>query len=285
MPSQTRGAGRSDVSSTAHGTPARGTVLTRTIPGGSSGFRSRPAMIYLPPVLRADPRRQLPVIELLHGTPGATTNWLDLGHAAATLDAFAAAHGGLAPIVVMPDINGTLHGDTECVRSPGGGDVERYLTTDVRGYVLSHFPASRDPRRWSVAGLSEGGTCAIMLALRHTGSYSAFGDLSGLAGPTVKDRGVPSLTIKLLFSGSRQAYEQHEPLSLMRLHAYPSLGGWFECGAQDKATHAAQGLLSAAARRAGITVHATTIPGRHSWKVWGPAFRQMLPWLWARTSG
>lgn len=55
---------------------------------------------------------------LLHGTPGTPQDWIDGGQAAATADAYAAAHGGRAPILVMPDINGSIDADTECVDSP-----------------------------------------------------------------------------------------------------------------------------------------------------------------------
>jgi S-formylglutathione hydrolase FrmB len=261
---------------------AGGRVVTRTIPAGASGFRARPAVIWLPPALTTEPAWRPPVLVLLHGTPGAPGNWVDRGGARATLDAFAAAHGGRAPIVVMPDINGTLHGDTECIRTPYGGDVERYLSVDLPRWVRAHYPTSRGP--WAIAGVSEGATCSAVLALRHPSTYAAFGDLSGLGRPTVGDTDDRAATVAALFGGSQSAYDRHDPLWLLAHRRYPTLAGWIEYGADDAAVRAASTRLAAAARTAGIAVRETVAAGRHSWSVWRPALVAMLPWLWRRMS-
>jgi S-formylglutathione hydrolase FrmB len=258
-------------------------VLTRVIPGTLSGFAARPARVYLPPAYRTQPHRRFPVLELLHGTNGSPGDWLRRGAAKASLDAFAARHGGAAPIVVMPDINGRLQDDTECVRSRTGASVERYLTEDVPNYVRAHFPAA-DRKHWSVAGLSEGGTCAVMLALRHPRTLAVFGEFSGLTRATVGETDDTADTVAQLFGGSRAAYDRHDPLWLLRHHSYRGLSGFFVSGAQDAATRAAQSQLVAASRRAGIAVQASLLPGSHSWAVWSVALRAMLPWLWARSA-
>ena len=238
-------------------------------------------MIYLPPDYG---RRPLPVIELLHGSPGDPTNWLTGGDARQSLDAFAAAHDGAAPIVVMPDINGATRADSECVRAPDGSDVEQYLVQDLPRFMSSHFGAPADHRRWSVVGLSEGGTCAIMLALRHPAQFAVFGDLSGLARPTVGVRDHPAATIAALFGGSVAAYNEHDPLWLLSRRTYPTLAGWFACGIGDGQVRTDQARLTERARAAGITVRASELLGRHDWDVWSTAFRQMLPWIWQRTA-
>jgi S-formylglutathione hydrolase FrmB len=257
-----------------------GRVVTRSIPGGSSGFRARPAIIWLPPALATQPTWRPPVLELLHGTPGAPTNWVDLGAARTTLNAFAAAHGGRAPIVVMPDINGTARGDTECTRTPYGGNVEQYLAVDLPRWVETHYRVSS--ARWAVAGVSEGGTCSAMLALRNRSRFAVFGDLSGLARPTVGHTDDSTTTIRILFRGSRSAYDRHDPLWLLDHSRYPTLSGWIEYGADDAAVRSASTRLAAAAHTAGIDVRETAAAGRHSWSVWRPALAAMLPWLWRR---
>lgn len=259
-----------------------GRLVTRTIPGGGSGFRARPAVIWLPPALRTQRAWRPPVLELLHGTPGAPTNWVELGGARATLDAFAAAHGGRAPIVVMPDINGSVRGDSECIRTPSGDRVEQYLTVDLPRWVRAHYRTSG--RRWAIAGVSEGGTCSAMLALRHPSQYAAFGDLSGLGRPTVGDVDDSATTMRILFGGSRAAYDRHDPFWLLAHHRYPTLSGWVEYGADDVAVRSASTRLAAAARTAGAGVHETVAAGRHSWSVWRPALGAMLPWLWWRVA-
>ena len=240
-------------------------------------------MIYLPSAYYRR-RQSLPVIELLHGTPGGPTDWVAGGGARQTLDAFAAAHNGVAPIVVMPDINGAHAADSECVRAPDGGDVEQYLIDDVPRFVSAHFDATTDHRRWSIIGLSEGGTCAIMLALRHPAGFAAFGDLSGLAQPTLGAHDSPATALAVLFGGSVAAFNQHDPLWLLSHRTYSALAGWFACGTHDGKVRADQARLSERARAAGITVRATELLGSHAWAVWSNAFRQLLPWIWARTA-
>jgi S-formylglutathione hydrolase FrmB len=262
----------------------RGLVVQRAIPGGASGFHARDAMIYLPAAARQSTAK-LPVIELLHGTPGAPTSWLKGGGLRATLDAFATAHGGRAPIVVMPDINGTEHGDTECVTDPAGADVEQYLTVQVRDYVIANFPASANAQQWSVAGLSEGATCAVMLALRHPDKYTVFGEFSGLARPTVGENDDRARTIAELFHGSSAAYDAHDPIHLLATNRYPSLSGWFESGESDTATLQAEDELVALSRAAGIDVRASHVPGGHEWSVWIDSLQRMLPWLWRKVTG
>ena len=256
-----------------------GRILTQTIPGPTSHFRARPAEIWLPPILQRQPHLRLPVLELLHGTPGSPSEWAAMG--AGVLNAFAAAHGGQAPIVVMPDINGSARADTECIRDSAGADVERYLTVDVTRWVDQHLPV-RSGSRWGLAGISEGGTCALMLALRYPRQYGLFGDFSGLARPTTGDSDDPATTVRVLFSGSRSAYDQHDPLWLLGHHRYPTLVGWVEYGTADRAVRLASLRVVAEARAAGIPVHHVELAGGHQWAVWISTLRSMLPWAWRR---
>ena len=114
---------------------------------------------------------------------------------------FADAHHGLAPIIVMPDENGSFSGDTECVNSPRG-NAETYITVDVPKFMRTHFNASTGKGSIAIAGLSEGGMCAAMLTLRHPDEYPVFADYSGLTSPTVEEAVDPPATIRALFGGS-----------------------------------------------------------------------------------
>jgi S-formylglutathione hydrolase FrmB len=218
---------------------------------------------------------------LLHGLPGGPGDWVREGEGVQTLDTFATKHGGRAPIVVMPDINGSAHDDTECITTTYGASVERYLTMDVPRWVEAHYP-TRTGQRWAVAGLSEGATCAAMLALVHPKEFSLFGDFSGLVRPTIGDMDDPVATVRVLFHGSRAAYDAHDPLWLLAHRRYPDTAGWLEYGAQDRKGRAAAQSLARAARPAGLRVHVATVPGRHRWPVWQAALRSMLPWVWQR---
>ena len=259
----------------------RGQLVTRVIPGRYSGFRARRALIYLPPVLRREPHMRLPVLVLLHGTPGGPGDWVQKGGVARTMDAFAAAHGGRAPLVVMPDINGGQSADTECVDGLAG-NAETYLTRDVPDYVRAHLPVIPSGRHWAIAGLSEGATCSLMLGLRHPNLFSTIGFFSGLARPTVGRSDNPAATVAQLFGGSRSSYDHHDPLWLMRHGAHPSLAVWLECGTRDSRSEAALAGVAAAARGAGISTVVRFTPGGHQWSVWSATLEQFMPWSWRR---
>jgi S-formylglutathione hydrolase FrmB len=256
-----------------------GRLLRRSIPGRTSGFAARAALVYVPPAAR-HPDAHLPVLLLLHGEPGGPQDWIRHSTLLRSLNDFAAQHHGSAPVVVMPDINGAPHRDTECV-----GDAEQYLATDVPDYVRAHFPVASSAQRWAVGGVSEGGWCSLMLALRHEQRFRSFVDLSGLTRPTVGRTDDPGATVERLFGGSRSAYRQHDPMWLLAQHRFTSLSGWFAVGARDTRAAAAQARVVSAARRAGITVSARLEPGAHDWGVWDRAITQCLPWLWARLGG
>lgn len=259
-----------------------GVLLTRTIPGTADHFAARPAMIYLPPITRRHPQRKQPVLILLHGTPGKPSNWVLRGMAGDTADAFAARHGGQAPIIVMPDINGTYYGDTECIRTPTGGDIEHYLQVTVPRWLISHLPADPNRQRWAVIGNSEGGTCAAMLALTRPGSYRIFVNYSGLAHLTLGPADDTGLARRSLFGGSQHRFDEHDPIWLMRHRSYLGLSAWLECADLDRSGRPLQTLLSSAARSAGIETRTEVSRGGHRWRGWVTAFEQTLPWMWSK---
>lgn len=263
--------------------PGPGVVAPIDVPATRSGFAARPGMIYVPPAWFARVHPPLPVVVLLHGTPGTPQDWTVAGQAAATADAFAAQHGGRAPILVMPDVNGSETADSECVDGPAGR-VETYLTADVPAYVTKTFRTRPTGADWAIAGLSEGGSCAIMLALRHPTLFHTFGDYSGLAGPRAGDTNADTApTVAQLFGGSQSAFAAHEPATILASKRFSQLGGWFEVGDADPEPAAAQAALVPVARRAGVAVCSVVVPGGgHTFDVFSAAFADSLPWMAGR---
>lgn len=260
--------------------PKGGAVLEQVRIPASDGFLPRPAYLYLPPAAIRHPDRRLPVLELLHGTPGQPVDWANGGLLVPTLDAFVAAHHGQAPIIVMPDLNGAHRADSQCIRTADGKNIENYLTSDVVSWVRHRFARTVGREKWWVAGLSEGGVCSLMLALRHPHLYSALGDFSGLSAPLV-DHLTPAQSDRQLYGGNLQDKQAHEPLWLLAHHAYTGMPAWFECGSSDRHVLPQQAKVAAAARSAHMQVHVAFVPGKHAWTVWSAALRSLLPWLWA----
>lgn len=259
--------------------PKRGKVVTLTIPATRSHFGARDAQVYVPPAYCRSPRPRLPVVVMLAGTPGQPSDWTRAGLADVTSDAFAAEHDGLAPIIVMPDENGSFTGDTECVDGPRG-NVETYLTVDVPAFVKRRFSTATAPEQWAIGGLSEGGMCGLMLSLRHPDVFRTFLDFGGLLGPRSGDTNELDHTVADLFGGDEQAFRAHEPLDLLRAQRYPGLAGWFEVGTKDPRPLEAIEQLVPAARAAGITVCYQKVPGgEHTFRVWSQSYADALPWL------
>jgi S-formylglutathione hydrolase FrmB len=257
--------------------PDHGATLAITIPGQGLKFTPRQAYVWVPPAWFAPSHAKLPVIELLHGTPGQPSDWTRAIYADQTSLAYAEKHHGAAPILVMPDINGSLDGDTECANTPMYGQVETYLTQTVPAFMRKEFNASTAPDSMAIAGLSEGGLCSTTLAIKNPKVYAAFGNYSGDESPTYQDED-KAQSIQQLFGGSAALYNSYNPPYLLTHGRYPELSGWFETGAQDPvlpAAHALQGL----AENAGINTCIATPPGAHSFDFWTTSFTDSLPWL------
>jgi enterochelin esterase-like enzyme len=251
-----------------------GLVEKVAIPGPVSGFHARQAQVYLPPAFFLHPQPALPVVELLHGTPGTPEDWTRAGAADQTTDAFAATHNGMAPIVLMVDENGGFTNDTECA-----GDAERYLTVDVPNWAMAKLGVRTDRMGWVVAGSSEGGYCALDLALRHRDRFGSFVDLSGLDRPT-HHGGTGTLF------HSHSSLLAHTPRWLLRTHLPPgpALAGWFEVGGADNGTTRSELAAARLATAAGIQTRLLVVPNaHHTWRVWHHAYADALPWITWRT--
>jgi S-formylglutathione hydrolase FrmB len=223
-----------------------------------------------------NPHPHLPVIELLHGSPGSPADWTRGGGADLTADAYAQTHNGFAPILVMPDVNSTdwWH-DSECVNGPQG-NAETYLTIDVRNAVVHTFGARADGESWGIAGLSEGGSCALQMGLRHPDLFSAVGDFSG------DDHPYTSGGLQHLFWGStprqllraEQSYDPRAILSRWHWHDAPAIV--FSTGRSDHLLAKMQHLI-AEARRDHIPATLDLHRGGHTFRLWSASFAQAMP--------
>ncbi|NUU05328.1 alpha/beta hydrolase-fold protein [Leifsonia sp. C5G2] len=245
--------------------PAKGEVGTVRIAATQSRFPAREAVVYLPPVaLTADPPA-LPVLYALSGQPGAPADMFTAGGIAASMDAFAAKHGGYAPIVVAADQLGGPGRNPMCVDSRTFGNSATYLLTDVRDWVRSHLRVSSDPAGWGVFGYSQGATCAVQFA---TGRPDLFGSAlasSSELGPTL---GNEELTIQTGFDGSKAAYEKAQPAAALAAHApYRDSTMVFGAGQNDAKYTAFAHKLYDDATAAGVKAQLLISPGTaHDWK-------------------
>jgi S-formylglutathione hydrolase FrmB len=254
--------------------PATGVVVPVTIGSQASGFKHRGELVYLPPAWFAStPPPPLPVVMMVGGEFNTPSDWVRAGDAVSATDAFAAAHGGYAPVLVFVDSGGAFNIDTECVNGSRGNAAD-HLTKDVVPYMISNFGVSPDRSHWGVAGFSAGGTCAVDLTVMHPELFSTFDDIAGDVGP---NSGTTAQTVQRLFGGSTDAWARFDPVTVMTRHGpYRGVSGLFSVVAGQQG---AADTLCGLGRTNGIECAVTTVAGRHDWPFASRAFAEALPWL------
>ncbi|MGH8962226.1 MAG: alpha/beta hydrolase [Jatrophihabitantaceae bacterium] len=264
-----------------HGTadtpePSEGTVITRVIPGTTSGFVARPAMIYLPPQYFQPrfARTRFPVVELLHGTPGSPSNWVVHLNVVHLADQLVSKHLMGPMVLVMPTMS-PRRDCQECVDAPGALD-DTCITDDVRADLLARYRVSSDPAEWGIAGYSSGGYCSANLALRHPADFGAAGVMDGYFRP----QDGPAAAA-LHFNQAAEA--ARDPLllaSALHRDASPLPAFWVSVGTGDAAD--LNGALAFGAALHGVEeVPLYREPGAvHNFYAWQPAAPRLLAWMW-----
>lgn len=255
--------------------PQRGQVGQVSIPGLISKFKARAAVVYLPPAALVKNPPVLPVMIALSGQPGTPGNPFSSGHFATMLDEYAAAHHGLAPIVVSPDQLGNPADNPMCIDSKTFGNSETYLTQDVTNWIKANYRVSEDPRMWAVTGFSQGGTCTTQLVAKFPQLYGSGIGVQGQLGPILNN--VPN-TIAQGFDGSKAAYEAAQPRAIMQAKApYRDTLLIYGAGTTDhKYTEYAR-QLHRASLAAGMDSRLIEEPTGHDWRTVQSVFREALP--------
>lgn len=259
-----------------------GRIAVADVPPSDSRFRPRAAWGYLPPAAFAQNAPKLPLLVLMAGQPGEPKQWFTAGKLKSSMDAWAAKHGGLAPIILVVDPIASPLRDPLC-SDAYLGNVATYIEKDVPAWALKNLPISADRSRWAIGGLSNGGTCALQVVARNAASpvYRTFLALSPEEHPTL---GTRARTVARGFGGDEAAYEANDPLSLFTKNRFTGVTGLFAVGDADEAYRPGVERLAEAARAAGIPSTFRTYPGRHSWTVWSAALPGSLDELGARLS-
>jgi enterochelin esterase-like enzyme len=254
--------------------PSAGEVRTVDIPGTRSGFPARPAVVYLPPAALVRGPRPLPVVLAFSGQPGAPSDLFTAGGLSDTLDAYAARHGGRAPIVVSVDQLSAPGLNTMCVDSRLG-NAATYVTRDVPDWLRAHLPVTSDRRAWGLAGFSQGATCAVQFLSGRPDEFGAALAVSSERQPIDQD---PQHSADRAFGGSLAKWRAAAPIAQMRANGLDGHAVWFTAGSSDRAFTANAHALAKAARAAGARVTVAAAPrSGHDWNTVQWAFRHELP--------
>jgi S-formylglutathione hydrolase FrmB len=216
---------------------------------------SRTAYVLLPPGYDST-ARSYPVVELLHGSPGAPLDMFN------RLRVAEAEQSGLViPFVaVAPDGNGPGATETDFADT-ATSRMGTAVSADLRAAIEARF---RTDGHWGVMGISSGGFGATYLASSHPIFYQAACSLSGFflaadpafraTNPTVRDQSSPLL----------HAYAGNPPVLVI-------------AGANDPDGRASA-LRYASALDAAKQPNRLVIADRagHDWELWN---RQLVPCL------
>ena len=257
--------------------PSVGRSYSMRIPNSRSQFAARPADIYLPPAALSDKPPALPVFVLLAGQPGSPDRLFTAGAIPAMMDAYAAQHDGLAPVVVSPDQNGASSHNSLCVDSPVYGKAETYLSSDVPAWIRAELPVASQPRQWAIGGFSQGGTCSTQLGARHPDVYGSMLPADGELEPT---QGRQEQMIRDYFGGDRKRFLAQVPARAM-LERAPSRQLLFTAaGSNDKESQHNMIVIAKAANQAGMKVRAVITQGSgHDWHTVKTAWKPGLEWV------
>jgi enterochelin esterase-like enzyme len=157
--------------------------LFQTTLTGAQSHITRDVYVWLPPQYfqSAYKHYRFPVIELLHGSPGDPSAWVNVLNVDATFLELMSEHKADPAVLVMPDTDGGQRYALQCLNYPGLKDLQdmTFVAQDVPDYISKQLRVQPPGRAWAVAGYSEGGYCAANIGLQYPYNFGYVGSLSG----------------------------------------------------------------------------------------------------------
>jgi enterochelin esterase-like enzyme len=263
-------------------------VQFHTVVTGPQTRISRDVYVYLPPQYfqKAYAHYKFPVIELLHGSPGTPSAWVDVLNVIPTLLGLLAVHQASPVVLVMPDTDGGTKYSLQCLNNPGGIQDMTFVAKDVPAEVARLLRVQPPGRAWGVAGYSEGGYCAANIALNLPGSYGYAGVLSGYFAPVssqvpIGNKPGAKPEKVYVFRGRPALAVRNSPINFVT-QLPPGVflpQFWLAVGSADRgdvlAAQRFQQLLDI--RQANVPLD--TVVGGHTGSVWRAALKPMLTWM------
>jgi enterochelin esterase-like enzyme len=156
------------------------TVQTIVVTSPALGGYPDKVVVVLPPGYTSHPARRYPVLYLLHGSPGAPSNFITIGDAA-TDEATLVAEGRMQPLIlVIPTGARSFLADNEWADGvrPGNG-WETFVARDLVRAIDGRYRTIAAGASRGLGGLSEGGYGALNIGLHHPGEFDLLESWSG----------------------------------------------------------------------------------------------------------
>lgn len=211
---------------------------------------------------------RFPVVYLLHGAMGNSTNWITK---VPNLQQIADEY---SLIIVCPDGSP----NTWYFDSPVDSNFryETHVSTEVPEFIDANYKTIADRKHRAITGLSMGGHGAMFIAFRHPKTFGACGSMSGALDVSIIKKGY-DINKRLGDTISNRKY--YEDWSVLhQIENYPkddSLAIIVDCGLQDfiygmsKAVHEKLVALK-------IPHDYIERPGKHDWFYWANAVKYQL---------
>ena len=241
--------------------PAR--VTTVTIGAPALGVPALRTYVYLPAGYDdpANAKVRYPVVYLIHGYPGKSSDWLRAGSADQAMNLLTARRLVHPMIIVMPDANGGWLHDSECLNAVHGQQLETYLSQTVVATIDHAFRTRADRRYRAIGGMSSGAYCALNLGLHHLDTYSVI-----LASEPYGTPGQRALDD--LLAHDQALYEKNSPAAyLPRLAFTHPVAVFLDAGSDDRYTTSAANELARLLAARSQYVALRSAPGLgHTWR-------------------
>jgi len=262
-------------------------VAAVTVPAGSTQRilapsptlgTSRWVRVYLPPSYARpeSAHRHYPTVYLLHGWPGSDGNWFGSGHADESTNDLIAHRAVPEVILVCPNGNCGLWARTVYMNATKGPcRLEDYLVHDLVSWVDSTYRTERSPKQRVALGLSDGGTAAFNLAIRHP---DVFGGCATMSSDFLLQRNEMGLGS---FVGpdpdAERLLEEHSPAITVPRHVAQLKNQtiYFDCGTSDESIEQNR-RMHKMLDSLGVAHTFKEFPGSHTWGYWRAHFRDAL---------
>jgi putative tributyrin esterase len=223
--------------------------------------------------------KRFPVLYLLHGLTGQSSNWIDR-----TRVALYATHYDL--FIVMVEGGNGWYTDSATVPTD---KYESYILRELIPDVEKRFRVSQERSGRAVAGLSMGGYGAFKFGLKHPEMFALVASMSGaldVTSATEKELSVPGISLTTKDSimhafgpANSSARAANDIFKLVRevpserIASLPYL--YFDCGTEDFLFKSNRDFSALLVDRK-IPHEYRQLPGSHNWEYWDRQIKEIL---------
>jgi enterochelin esterase-like enzyme len=263
--------------------------LFKTAITGPRSHLSREVYVYLPPQYfqKAFATYKFPAVELLHGSPGTPSSWVNVMDVIPIYQHLLATRRASPAVLVMPDADGGGHYAEQCLNDPHGEQDMTFVGREVPSWAAANLRVQRPGLMWGVAGYSEGGFCAANIGLQDATRFGYAGVLSGYFAPLISqvpfggkpggkpyDVNVFAHNRSLELRNTPDYYVLHVPIGILVPQFFLAVGAASPADVRD-AQYFRQLLMTRVA-----DVPLMIVPGAgHQALVWRAALTPMLEWM------